>query len=99
MLLHSLLGRDIICEGNSGMGKTFASIVTILNNLVDDGTIQHLFLISTRTIAWTIRSQIELFGKYVSDLRALVLVSGVPINVSKEQLKARSPNVVVGDAL
>lgn len=93
----ALLGTDIICQGQSGMGKTAVFVITVLQQIDPvEGEISCLVLANTRELAYQIGEEFNRFAKYtaVRDKTA-VLFGGIPKSTQIEMLKEKKPCIIV----
>ena len=88
-----LSGQDVIGQAHTGMGKTAAFSIPILQNIVPRGGIQALILAPTRELAVQISGEIIKFAKYTG-IRNTTIYGGQSINVQLKDLE-RGVEVVV----
>lgn len=97
-LPKALLGSDVLCQGNTGMGKTAVFIFTILNRILKGeikGAFSSLILCHTRELAYQIRNEFQRFSKGLSNTRTTLLIGG---ESEKDQIiKLKNlPNIIIG---
>jgi superfamily II DNA/RNA helicase len=94
---QAILGMDIICQAQSGMGKTAVFVLATLQQLQpEDGTVSVLVMCHTRELAFQISKEYERFSKYLSTVKVAVFFGGMPIKKDEETLKTNTPHIVVG---
>ncbi|CAM4844856.1 unnamed protein product [Rotaria magnacalcarata] len=94
---QAILGTDIVCQAKSGMGKTTVFILATLQQLKPvDGQVSVLVLCHTSNLAFSIRHEYERFCKYMSAVKVLAFVGGLPIKNHENILKNNCPHIVVG---
>jgi len=96
---QAVLGSDIICQAQSGMGKTAVFVLAVLQQLVvedSENKVDTLVLCHTRELAYQICQEFLRFSKYLPAVEVKVFFGGVPVRQHKEMLKAATPHIVVG---
>ncbi|MCB1181767.1 MAG: DEAD/DEAH box helicase [Chlamydiia bacterium] len=86
-----LEGLDIRASAQTGTGKTAAFLLPALNYLIAPSNLDGkgpriLILVPTRELAMQIASQTEKFSKYLSRVRTVCIVGGVPYPPQVRQL-------------
>lgn len=94
---QALLGMDVLCQAQSGMGKTAVFVLTTLN-LLDTAAegVQVLVLCHTRELAFQIFKEYDRFSKYMEGVHTAVLYGGVSRAEQAKKVVAQPPNIVVG---
>lgn len=104
----AVLGRDVICQAKSGMGKTAVFVLSILDQLSglkDQATATQdkskdkarcLVLCHTRELAYQICHEFDRFKKYMPWIRTAVFYGGKPITDHRKLLKEEVPHIVIG---
>jgi ATP-dependent RNA helicase UAP56/SUB2 len=94
---QAVYGVDIICQAQSGMGKTAVFVLTSLQQLVaEEGVVDTLVLCHTRELAFQICQEFLRFSKYLPEVKVKVFIGGFPIKQHIALLAEDIPNVVVG---
>jgi len=93
----AILGRDLLCQAKSGMGKTAVFVLSTLNLMEkEEGKhITALVLTHTRELAYQILEEFNRFTKYLTHIKAKVVYGGVPVTHDKKEL-AEPPQVLIG---
>ena len=92
-----MLGTDMICQAKSGMGKTAVFVVSTLHQIEPvAGQVDTLVLAHTRELALQIAQEFDRFKKYLSDVKPMVLVGGIPIEENKALIASEQPNIIIG---
>ncbi|MBO6554997.1 MAG: DEAD/DEAH box helicase [Pseudomonadales bacterium] len=94
VLPHSLDGRDIIAQAQTGTGKTAAFLISILAYELenprleerDPGTPFALIIAPTRELVMQIKADADALTKY-TDIEVVCLVGGIDYERQKKQLK------------
>jgi len=104
----AVLGRDVLCQAKSGMGKTAVFVLSILDQLSglkDQATATQdkskdkarcLVLCHTRELAYQICHEFDRFKKYMPWIRTAVFYGGKPITDHRKLLKEEVPHIVIG---
>lgn len=96
---QAIVGRDVICQAVSGMGKTAVFVISILQQLNEDPKPNSaLVLCNTRELAYQIQKELKRFTKYLPKIRSEVFYGGVPKNEHVKILKSeeKKPHIVIG---
>jgi len=93
---QAILGTDVICQANSGMGKTAVFVLSVLQQLKAEDGLTCLVLGHTRELAYQISNEFDRFKKYLPDVKVAVFFGGLPITKDRDTLKKDPPNVVIG---
>jgi ATP-dependent RNA helicase RhlB len=94
VLPHSLDGRDIIAQAQTGTGKTAAFLISILAYELENPTVEErapgtpyaLIIAPTRELVMQIKADAEALTKY-TDIEVVCLVGGIDYERQKKQLK------------
>lgn len=93
----AVFGKDLICQANSGMGKTAVFVLSVLHQLdVEASPFQALVLCHTRELAHQISREFERLGKYIVGLKIQSIYGGVNIDKQIFKLEANPPHIVIG---
>jgi ATP-dependent RNA helicase UAP56/SUB2 len=104
----AVLGRDVLCQAKSGMGKTAVFVLSILDQLSglkDQATATQdkskdkarcLVMCHTRELAYQICHEFDRFKKYMPWIRTAVFYGGKPITDHRKLLKEEVPHIVIG---
>lgn len=93
----AILGRDVICQTKSGMGKTPVFVFSTLQQIEPvPGQVAALVLCHTKELASQIRAEFERFTTYFPHLKVAAFYGGVNIQINKDSLKNECPHIVVG---
>lgn len=96
-LPKAILGTDILCQAQSGMGKTAVFVLAILNQLKNNpDACSALILCHTRELAYQINKEFIRLGRYLTDIKAAVFYGGDRIEDHKKRLESNPPQIVVG---
>lgn len=88
---------DVLCQAQSGMGKTAVFVLSLLQQLeAVSGQVQCLVLCHTRELAFQICHEFNRFAKYMNDVKIAVFYGGIPIEANRNTLLTEKPNIVVG---
>ncbi len=96
-LKHSLAGRDVTVQSQTGTGKTAAFLISIFELLTRNERFQGrkaLVVAPTRELAVQIEEEANLLGKYVG-LRAACFYGGVGY-AKQEQAVAEGVDIIIG---
>lgn len=92
-------GEDILCQANSGTGKTTVIVLSTLQ-LIDpvDGQVSAIMLCSTPEMAHQIKSEYTRIGKYLPKTRIEVFDGKTSMAADEKILrdKALCPHIAVG---
>ena len=93
----AIFGKDLICQANSGMGKTAVFVLSVLHQLDLEGLpFQCLVLCHTRELAHQISQEFERLGKYMVNLKIMSIYGGVNIEKQILKLETKPPHIVIG---
>nr|GFA17788.1 DEAD-box ATP-dependent RNA helicase 56 [Tanacetum cinerariifolium] len=94
---QAILGMDVICQANSGNGKTVVFVLSTLEQIKPvTGQVAALVLCHTRELSYQICNDFERFSRYLPGLKVDVFYGGVNIKIHKQLLKNECPHIVVG---
>ncbi|XP_036191414.1 ATP-dependent RNA helicase DDX39A-like [Myotis myotis] len=94
---QAILGMDVLCQAQSGMGKTAVFVLATLQQIEPvNGQVAVLVMCHTRELAFQIRKEYERFSKYMPSVKVSVFFGGLSIKKDEEVLKKSCPHVVVG---
>uniref|UniRef100_G1Q3L1 Spliceosome RNA helicase DDX39B n=1 Tax=Myotis lucifugus TaxID=59463 RepID=G1Q3L1_MYOLU len=94
---QAILGMDVLCQAQSGMGKTAVFVLANLQQIAPvNGQVTALVMCHTRELAFQIRKEYERFSKYMPSVKVYVFFGGLSIKKDEEVLKKNCPHVVVG---
>lgn len=95
---QAIVGRDVICQAVSGMGKTAVFVISILQQLEENPKPNTaLILCNTRELAYQIQKEVSRFTKYMPDVISQVFYGGVPKQEHVKILKGdKKPHIVIG---
>merc|ERR1711976_269325 len=94
---QAVLGRDILGQAKSGMGKTAVFVLATLQQLDPvDGQVSVLVMCHTRELAYQIAKEYERFSKFMNSVKVGVFFGGLNISKDEETLKNNCPHIVVG---
>lgn len=94
---YILYGDDMLCQAKSGQGKTAVFCLAILHSIkVPGDPFQCLVLCPTRELAIQITREFDRLGKFITGLKTMMLLGGIPLDVQKLKLEANPPHILVG---
>lgn len=93
---QAILGTDVICQANSGMGKTAVFVLSVLQQIVPEDGTSCLVLAHTRELAYQIAHEFERFTKYMPNIKTAVFFGGLLIDNDRQKLKKETPHIVIG---
>jgi ATP-dependent RNA helicase RhlB len=91
---HSLQGRDVCAQSQTGTGKTAAFLITILQNLKDQKGSKAMIIVPTRELAVQVESEAALLGAHL-DYKVACIYGGVGYKSQEQQLR-QGANIIVG---
>ncbi len=91
---HSLKGRDVCAQSQTGTGKTAAFLITILQNLKDQKSSKAMIIVPTRELAVQVESEAVLLGAHL-DYKVACIYGGVGYKSQEQQLR-QGANIIVG---
>ena len=62
---HSLQGKDICAQSQTGTGKTAAFLITIFQNLLNNKGRKALIIVPTRELAVQVENEVFLLGSHL----------------------------------
>lgn len=92
---HSLKGRDVCAQSQTGTGKTAAFLITILQNLKDQKSSKAMIIVPTRELAVQVESEAVLLGAHLLDYKVACIYGGVGYKSQEQQLR-QGANIIVG---
>jgi ATP-dependent RNA helicase DbpA len=91
-----LAGRDLVGQAQTGSGKTVAFALKLLTQVeISRSEVQGLVLCPTRELASQVADEIRRLGRYLQNLKVLVLCGGTPIRPQMYSLE-RGAHIIVG---
>ncbi|KAF2071625.1 hypothetical protein CYY_007051 [Polysphondylium violaceum] len=94
---QAILGTDVVCQAKSGMGKTAVFVLSTLQQIDNNPTgITTLVLCNTRELAYQICDEFDRFTKYLPNVKTAVIYGGIPVQVHKDLIKEKQPNIIIG---
>ena len=95
---QAIVGRDIICQAVSGMGKTAVFVISILQQMDENPKPNSaLILCNTRELAYQIKKEIARFTKYTPNIITECFYGGVPKQENVKILKGpKAPHIIIG---
>ncbi|XP_024877965.1 ATP-dependent RNA helicase WM6-like [Temnothorax curvispinosus] len=94
---EAVRGMDMLCQAQSGMGKTTVFVLATLQQLeLTENQVYVLVMCHTRELAFQISKEYERFSKYMPHVKVGVFFGGLPITKDEEVLKTVCPHIVVG---
>lgn len=95
-IVPMIMGRDTIAQAQSGMGKTAAFVIGILQNIdTSQRAVQALIMAPTRELAQQIHKVVAALGDYMG-LRCHICIGGTRVNDDIRIFREEVPHVVVG---
>jgi len=92
---HSLQGRDVCAQSQTGTGKTAAFLITILQNLKDQKGSKAMIIVPTRELAVQVESEAALLGAHLDYYKVACIYGGVGYKSQEQQLR-QGANIIVG---
>jgi ATP-dependent RNA helicase UAP56/SUB2 len=95
---QSIVGRDVLCQAVSGMGKTAVFVLSILQQLEENPKpFTALILCNVRELAYQIKKEVDRFTKHMPEVRSEVFYGGIPVQENIKILKGKTPpHIVIG---
>ncbi|HVN72481.1 MAG TPA: DEAD/DEAH box helicase [Desulfomonilia bacterium] len=91
---HSLMGRDVCAQSQTGTGKTAAFLITIFQNLKDQRNRKAMIIVPTRELAVQVEDEAALLGSHL-DFKVACIYGGVGYKAQEQQLK-QGASIIVG---
>ena len=91
---HSLVGRDVCAQSQTGTGKTAAFLITIFKNLKERKGSKAMIIVPTRELAVQVEKDTLLLGGHL-DYNVACIYGGVGYKTQERQLK-NGTNIIVG---
>jgi ATP-dependent RNA helicase RhlB len=92
---HSLKGRDVCAQSQTGTGKTAAFLITIFQNLKDQKGSKAMIIVPTRELAVQVESEAVLLGGHLDNYKVACIYGGVGYKSQEQQLR-QGANIIVG---
>ena len=93
----AILGKDMIVQAKSGMGKTAVFVLSTLAQIKpSEGVIDTLVLCHTREMAYQIAGEFTRFSKHMPNVHISVVYGGIPFHQSKSQIEKEKPHILIG---
>lgn len=94
---QAILGRDILCQARSGMGKTAVFILACLQQLdSSEQAVKCLVMCRTRDLASAIKGEFNRFSRFFDSVKVEQVCGGVPIERDHELLTKDCPHILIG---
>lgn len=93
-LIHSIAGKDICAQSQTGTGKTAVFLITIFQRLKAMQGKKALIIVPTRELAVQVEREAELLGAHL-DYRTACIYGGVGYKSQEQQLK-QGASIIVG---
>lgn len=94
---NSLAGVDIICQAQSGMGKTAVFVLTILNRLQStDPCFSVIVLCHTRELTIQINNEFKRFSTNMDGISSMPIYGGENLDDQIKKIKEINPKIIVG---
>lgn len=94
LFLQYLRGKDIICQAETGSGKTAAFSLPIIEKIKGEDSLSALILTPTRELNLQLSNEIKKFIKYRKDLSVVSIYGGDSIRGQLKDLR-KKPSIVV----
>jgi ATP-dependent RNA helicase RhlB len=91
---HSLKGRDVCAQSQTGTGKTAAFLITIFKNLKNQKGRKAMIIVPTRELAVQVEKEALLLGAHL-DHTVACIYGGVGYKIQEQQLK-KGADIIVG---
>jgi ATP-dependent RNA helicase RhlB len=91
---HSLTGKDVCAQSQTGTGKTAAFLITIFQNLLKKRGRKALIVVPTRELAVQVEKEAYLLGGHL-DYKVACIYGGVGYKTQEQQLK-KGADIIVG---
>ncbi len=91
---HSLMGKDVCAQSQTGTGKTAAFLITIFQNLKAQSGRKAMIIVPTRELAAQVEEEAALLGSHL-DYKVACIYGGVGYKSQEQQLK-QGANIIVG---
>ncbi|ELP95021.1 ATP-dependent RNA helicase SUB2, putative [Entamoeba invadens IP1] len=99
----ALIRQDILCQAKSGMGKTAVFVITILNQglFIGKKGVSTLVICHTHELAKQVQKEFDRMKKRLEtaiekEINTASYIGGTPEADDAEDLKNRSPSIVIG---
>ena len=91
---HSLSGKDVCAQSQTGTGKTAAYLITIFQNLKKHDGKKAMIIVPTRELAVQVETEAGLLGAHL-DFTVACIYGGVGYHLQEQQLR-QGANIIVG---
>ena len=92
-----IMGVDLLCQAQSGSGKTCVFVLTVLQQLkVMPGYVQCVCVAPTRELAYQIRGEFARFSSHIDGVSIACFTGGFPESKNRMVLEVDPPTIVVG---
>ena len=94
-----LVGRDIIAQAQSGMGKTGTFSIGVLGSIrVEEESLQAVLISPTHELAKQTHNVVTCLGNIMDGLRVKLLIGGTSIQDDAADIRKACPHIIVGTA-
>lgn len=94
-----LMGRDVIAQAQSGMGKTGAFSIGTLGNIdISKPKVQAVLMAPTHELVKQTYNVLKALGTMLPGLRVKTLIGGTSIQEDSNEIRESCPHVVIGCA-
>lgn len=96
---QAIVGRDVICQAVSGMGKTAVFVISLLQQMDEDPKpCSALILCNVRELAFQIKKEVDRFTKHMPNVRSAAFYGGIPVQENIKIIKnpKTSPHIIIG---
>jgi translation initiation factor 4A len=94
-----LMGRDVIAQAQSGMGKTGAFSIGTLGNIdISKQKVQAVLMAPTHELVKQTYNVLKALGSMLPGLRVKTLIGGTSIQEDSNEIRESCPHVVIGCA-
>ena len=94
-----LMGRDVIAQAQSGMGKTGAFSIGTLGNIdISKPKVQAVLMAPTHELVKQTYNVLKALGSMLPGLRVKTLIGGTSIQEDSNEIRESCPHVVIGCA-
>eukprot|EP01120_Amphizonella_sp_Union-15-10_P014367 TRINITY_DN6939_c0_g1_i2.p1 TRINITY_DN6939_c0_g1~~TRINITY_DN6939_c0_g1_i2.p1 ORF type:complete len:438 (+),score=83.21 TRINITY_DN6939_c0_g1_i2:29-1315(+) len=92
-----ILGKDLLIQAKSGLGKTAVFVLSVLHSLEpQDGQVSCLVLVHTRELAFQIHNEFKRFCKFLPIIKIGVFYGGTAVANDRSRLSVDPPHIVIG---
>jgi len=94
-----LMGRDVIAQAQSGMGKTGAFSIGTLGNIdISKQKVQAVLMAPTHELVKQTYNVLKALGSMLPGLRVKTLIGGTSIQEDSNEIRESCPHIVIGCA-